>query len=153
MNETNPASVTSLSPYMAVEERKKKQKELIIEQLKKVPVIQIVCEKVGVGRSTFYRWRKDDPVFCDAIEHAIFMGVELINDLAESQLLAGIRDQNMTAIIFWLKNRHRAYRTRVELDANVSIERKLTDEEQISIRKALYLAKLIPNEDEFYESE
>jgi len=63
--------------------------------------------------------------------------------MAESQLLAGIRDQNMTAIIFWLKHRHRSYGTRVQLDANVNIERKLTPEEEEEIKRALALAKLI----------
>jgi hypothetical protein len=131
------------SPYKAVAIRQEKQKELVIEQLKKTPIIQIVCEKAGIARATFYRWRRDDIVFADAVEHAIFMGVDLINDMAESQLLAGIRDQNMTAIIFWLKHRHRSYGTRVQLDANVNIERKLTPEEEEEIKRALALAKLI----------
>lgn len=137
--------------YPAVVERQDKQKELLIEQLKKTPIIQIVCEKVGVSRATFYRWKRDDLVFADAVEHAIFMGVELVNDMAESQLLSAIRDQNMTAIIFWLKHRHRGYGTRVALDANLKIERQLTPEEQSAVKKALSLAQLIP-EEEIYES-
>lgn len=134
---------TELSPYGAVAKRQEKQKELVIEQLKKTPIIQIVCEKVGISRATFYRWRRDDIVFADAVEHALFMGVDLINDMAESQLLAGIRDQNMTAIIFWLKHRHRAYGTRVQLDANLNVERKLTPEEEEEIKRALAFARLI----------
>lgn len=132
------------SPYPAVAERQDKQKELVIEQLKKTPIIQIVCEKVGISRATFYRWKQDDLVFADALEHAIFMGVELVNDMAESQLLSAIRDQNMTAIIFWLKHRHRSYGTRVSLDANLNVNRSLSTEEQETIKKALSLAKLIP---------
>jgi len=139
--------------YPAVVERQAKQKELVIEQLKKTPIIQIVCEKVGVSRATFYRWKQDDLAFADAIDRAIFMGVELINDMAESQLLAAIRDQNMTAIIFWLKHRHRGYGTRVELDANLKIERKLSPEEQVAVRKALSLAQLIsPNNTDYEET-
>lgn len=134
------------SPYRAVVVRQDKQKELVIEQLKKVPIIQIVCEKVGISRATFYRWKQDDLVFADAIDHAIFMGVELINDMAESQLLAAIRDQHMTAIIFWLKHRHRSYGTRVSLDANLRVDKQLTDEEQETIKRALELAKLIPEQ-------
>jgi len=139
--------------YPAVVERQAKQKELVIEQLKKTPIVQIVCEKVGVSRATFYRWKQDDLAFADAIDRAIFMGVELINDMAESQLLAAIRDQNMTAIIFWLKHRHRGYGTRVELDANLKIERKLSPEEQVAVRKALSLAQLIsPNNTDYEET-
>ncbi|MFH1142745.1 MAG: phBC6A51 family helix-turn-helix protein [Candidatus Uhrbacteria bacterium] len=138
--------------YPTVVERQEKQKELVIEQLKKTPIIQIVCEKVGISRATFYRWKQDDLAFADAIDRAIFMGVELINDMAESQLLAAIRDQNMTAIIFWLKHRHRGYGTRVELDANLKIERKLSPEEQAAVRKALSLAQLISPNNEEYET-
>lgn len=132
------------SPYPSVVERQDKQKALVVEQLKKTPIIQVVCEKVGISRATFYRWKRDDIVFADAVEHAIFMGVELVNDMAESQLLAAIRDQNMTAIIFWLKHRHRAYGTRVQLDANLKLEKKLTPDEQEAIKKALSLAQLLP---------
>lgn len=135
------------SPYRAVAERQLKQKELVLEQLKKAPIIQIVCEKVGISRATFYRWKRYDAVFADAVDQALFLGVELINDMAESQLLGAIRDKNMTAIIFWLKHRHRAYGTRVQLDGHVQIERKLTNEEQESIRKALSLAQLLPSND------
>lgn len=137
--------------YPAVAERQQKQKELVLEHLKKTPIIQIVCEKVGVSRATFYRWKRDDLTFADDVEKAIFMGVDLVNDMAESQLLAAIRDQNMTAIIFWLKHRHRGYGTRVELDANLKVERQLTPEEQAAVKKALSLAQLIP-EEEIYES-
>lgn len=135
------------SPYPAVAQRQDKQKELVIEQLKKTPIIQIVCEKVGISRATFYRWKQDDPVFADALEHAIFMGIELVNDMAESQLLSAIRDQNMTAIIFWLKHRHGGYGTRVALDANVHVDRPLTDEEKEIIQKSLDFAKLLPKSD------
>jgi len=133
------------SPYRAVAVRQDKQKGLVIEQLKKTPVVQIVCEKIGISRATFYRWKRDDLVFADAVEHALFMGVELVNDMAESQLLSAIRDQNMTAIIFWLKHRHRSYGTRVDLNANLKIERKLSAEEQEAIKRALSLAQLLPS--------
>ena len=134
-------------------ERQGKQKELVIEQLKRTPIIQIVCEKVGISRATFYRWKQDDIVFADALDQAIFMGVELVNDMAESQLLAAIRDQNMTAIIFWLKHRHRAYGTKVSLDANLNVNRKLTIDEQETIKEALSLAKLIPESIAYDEQE
>lgn len=137
------------SPYPAVGERQRKQKELLLEQLRKTPIVQIACEKVGVSRASFYRWRRDDPVFADEAENAVYMGVNLVNDLAESQLISGIRDKNMTAIIFWLKHRHRAYGTRVDLNANLKVERNLTDEEQETIRKAIKLAALVGDPDDY----
>ncbi|MFH2062861.1 MAG: phBC6A51 family helix-turn-helix protein [bacterium] len=137
------------SPYPAVGERQRRQKELLIEQLRRTPIVQIACEKVGVSRASFYRWRRDDPVFADEAENAVYMGVSLVNDLAESQLISGIRDRNMTAIIFWLKHRHRAYGTRVDVNASLKVERKLSDEERETIRKAIRLASLTADPDEY----
>ena len=44
-----------------IEKRQSKNKEQLLEILKKTPIVQIACEKAGVGRATYYRWRKDDP--------------------------------------------------------------------------------------------
>ena len=81
-----------------------RNKELIIEKLKSLPIIQIACEKIGIGRATYYRWREQDPEFADAANKAIREGQQFINDMAESQLLSAIKDQNMTAIIYWLNH-------------------------------------------------
>jgi len=119
------------------------QKKLVVEQLKKNPIIQFVCERSGVSRATFYRWQKEDADFTKEVNEAIKEGVALVSDVAESQLLSAIKDKNMTAIIFWLKNRHAAYTTRVEVNANVKqITEKLTPEQESIVREALRLAAL-----------
>jgi len=38
-------------------------KKLLIEQLKKTPIVQMACEKTGVARSTYYRWKKQNKTF------------------------------------------------------------------------------------------
>ena len=76
-------------------------KQMIVEQLKKRPS-QVVCEKVGVGRSTYYRWRSENAEFKNKLTCGIKRGFLLVNDLAESQLVGAIRDRNLTAIIYWL---------------------------------------------------
>src|SRR5258708_1612843 len=101
------------------EARQEDKKELLIEQLKKIPIIQVACEKIGVGRATFYRWRKQDSEFSKATDEAISTGELLVNDMAESQLLSAIKDKNLTAIIFWLKHHHAKYATRVEVTARL----------------------------------
>lgn len=123
----------------------KEQKEKLIDQIKKTPIIQIACEKTGVSRATFYRWKKSDRKFRDAAEEALLDGEALINDMAESQLISSIRDKNMTAIIFWLKNRHKNYKNKVELSGSVSTSRDLTPEEEEMIRASLKHAGLINN--------
>lgn len=88
-------------------------KELLLEQLQRTPIIQIACEKVGVSRASLYRWKEDDPEFAKAVNKALTEGIAVVNDAAESQLLAGIKNANYTAVIFWLKNNHTNYRQRM----------------------------------------
>lgn len=136
-----------------VAKRQAKQKELILEQFKKTPIVQVVCEKTGIGRASYYRWRKDDEAFAEAADAALDTGASLVNDMAESQLIAAIRNQNLTAIIFWLKHHHAAYRTRVELNARLRTEEKLTPEQEAIVMQALKLTALITEDEQPDESE
>jgi len=43
-----------------IRERQDKNKQDIIEQLRRTPIIELTCKKIGIGRASFYRWRKDD---------------------------------------------------------------------------------------------
>lgn len=124
----------------------KNEKQLLIEQLKKTPVVQVACEKVGIGRATFYRWKNDDEKFATAVNEAIFDGNGLVNDMAESQLMSAIRDKNLTAIIFWLRNHHPSYATRVEVTAKLKHDdEQLSPEQEALVMKALKLASVLPN--------
>lgn len=117
-------------------------KSKLIEQIKKTPIIQIACEKTGISRATYYRWRKADSDFREEVEQALIDGAALVNDMAESQLISAIRNQNMTAIIFWLKNHHKDYKTKVELSGHLETSRKITKDEEEMIKKALLHADL-----------
>lgn len=125
----------------SVPERRQNQKEQLVELLKKTPIVQVACEKTGVGRATFYRWKKEDKEFARVADEALLEGSLLVNDLAESQLMSAIRDKNITAIIFWLKYHHSAYATKVEVMAHIkqSVE-ELTPEQEAVVREALRLA-------------
>lgn len=98
-----------------INSRIREDKKLLLEHLEKTPIVQIACEKSGVGRSTYYRWLQSDSVFAKKARKALQRWVFLMNDVAESQLLKGMKDGNMTAIIFWLKSRHSAYGTKLEI--------------------------------------
>lgn len=84
-------------------------KKQMLQQLKKTPIIQVTCEKLGIARATFYRWKQRDQKFSSAVDKALHEGSLLINDMAESQLITQIKNANLTAIIFWLKYHHRGY--------------------------------------------
>jgi len=130
----------------AIEKRQTKTKELIIEQLRKTPIVQIACEKAGVGRATYYRWRKEDKEFVKLADEALLEGSLLVNDMAESQLISAIRDQNLGAIVFWLKHHHPSYTTRLEVTAKLkNTDEKLTPEQENLVMKALKLAEVLPS--------
>jgi ACT domain-containing protein len=121
-------------------------KELLLAQLKKTPVIQIACEKLGIARSTFYRWKKENKKFAVKADKALAEGTDLINDMAESQLISAIRDRNMTSIIFWLKTHKEIYSDKLKITGHVTTQTKLTKEQTENIRKALTLAFSVTKE-------
>lgn len=136
-----------------IEKRQSKNKEQLLEILKKTPIVQIACEKAGIGRATYYRWRKEDAEFTQQADQALLDGSLLVNDMAESQLMSAIRDKNMTAIIFWLKHHHPAYLTRVEITSGQTKDPTLTTEQEEAVKKALLLAGIIKPEVQKNENE
>lgn len=135
-----------------IEKRQSKNKEQLLEILKKTPIVQIACEKAGVGRATYYRWRKEDTEFAEKSDQALQDGSLLVNDMAESQLMSAIKDKNMTAIIFWLKHHHSAYLTKVEITSANKAEDTLKPEQQDDVKKALVMAGILPAEERTKES-
>lgn len=128
-----------------IQKRIDKNQELLLEQLKKTPIVQVACEKVGIGRATYYRWRKENEYFAEQADISIAEGSLLVNDMAESQLMAAIRDKNLTAIIFWLKHHHPHYATKVEVTARLKSDNEtLTPEQEALVTRALKLAALLP---------
>lgn len=98
----------------------KKEQEELLMMLRKVPIVQAACSKVGVSRATYYRWRKDRPEFAKLADAAIKEGTLMVNDVAESKLLSKIEEGNMTGIIFWLKNHHPRYEDKLTVKAQAS---------------------------------
>ena len=76
-------------------------------------VMTTACEKYGVTRKTVWDAAKKDEAFAAALEEV----KEKRLDLAESQLLKRIMNEDTTAIIFYLKTqgRHRGYFERHEV--------------------------------------
>lgn len=90
------------------ERRKEKQKKDILKALKNtMGNVSLSCEKVGISRFAFYKWRDEDPEFDKAVEEIN----ERTLDFVESKLMQGIQDGNARMIIFFLstKGRGRGY--------------------------------------------
>ncbi len=130
-----------------IQDRTAQNRQLMLEQLKKTPVVQICCEKLNISRSTYYRWREEDAEFAKQADTALAEGVALVNDMAESQLLSAIRDRNISSIFYWLNHRHPAYSNKLEITAKVK-DTTLTAEQQELIQKALQHAALLLKTDE-----
>lgn len=126
------------------------EKERILAQLRQLPIVEVACKKIGVSRSSFYRWKKDDPEFSKAVHEAIIEGENLICDMSESQLISLIRDKNFQSIQLWLKTHHPKYANKIELSGSLSVkEDTLTEEEKKLIEEALRLA--MPKQEEIKE--
>lgn len=120
-------------------------KKLFLENLKKVPIIQVACEKAGVSRATVYRWRDKDKKFRKTLDEALSQGEALINDMGESQLISLMKEKNFSAIRFWLNHRHDKFKERVEVTTKSEEQEKLSPEEAKVVREALRLASFSKN--------
>lgn len=114
-------------------------KTLLVEQLRKGPIVESACQKVGISRMTFYRWKSEDEKFSKEVDQAILDGQKLINDLAESQLISAVNDKNIPAITYWLKHHHPSYKTRIEIEGAIETIQKLSPEDEALRIKAFKL--------------
>lgn len=116
-------------------------KNKIIEQFRKMPITQIACERAGIGRTTYYRWRKEDENFRKTADEAITEGEALITDMSESQLINLVREKHFPAVQLWLRQHHPKYGNKVELSGRLNIEDELlTPEQEALVTKVLKLA-------------
>jgi hypothetical protein len=89
-------------------------KKAIIEALEKsLGVVTTACKIVGVGRTTFYGWMKEDEVFAERVED--IQNIAL--DFVESKLFENIKDGKTSEMIFYLKTKgkKRGYVERQEI--------------------------------------
>lgn len=113
-----------------------KERKIILDQLRKTPIVQIACEKTGIARATYYRWRKQSKKFKKESDKAIIDGRFMVNDLAESQLINAIKDKNFGAIKFWLNSHHIDYKSKVEITHRDN-DIPLTKDQKALVRQAL----------------
>jgi hypothetical protein len=112
-----------------------------LEELTRIPIVQVACEKTGLSRNSVYRWRKEDPVFARKMNEALAAGVDFVNDMSESQLLNLIKEKHWPAISFWLRHRNNNYKNTLEITTKEDSE-ELTPAQAKIVRQALKLAKI-----------
>ena len=97
-------------------------KKILLEEIGKYGNIYGACFKLGIDRSTFYRWLGKNKRFKKEAEEALKMGRENICDLAESKLLQNVKNGNQNSIEYVL--RHNSDRYRKKETSNVVIVHK-----------------------------
>ena len=60
-----------------------------------------IANNMGIGRTTLYDWRQKEPNIANALKK----GKEVVDFEVENALLKSAIEGNVTAQIFWLKNR------------------------------------------------
>lgn len=130
-----------------ISKRQDQHKEKVLENLKKIPVVQVACERAGISRATYYRWLKNEK-FAEQANKAIAEGEKFINDMSESQLINLIKDKNLSAINLWLKTHHQKYANKLQIEGKIKTEtEKLTHEQEEAILKALELSSISGSKD------
>lgn len=119
-----------------VDERVKREKELMLKTLREMPIPAVACEKTGIGHSTFYSWRKNDKEFLSKVEEAMIIGDNFLNDLAKSQMVSLMRDKYWPTIKYHLEKKHPEYMSR---DSTSAKDESLTKEQEALVRQALRL--------------
>ena len=104
---------------MAKTNKKQQTKKALLEALEKsLGIVTTACKIVGINRTTFYQYLKDDADFAQAVKEI----EEVTLDFAESQLHKQIKEGNTPATIFYLKTKgkRRGFVERTEHDFRTS---------------------------------
>lgn len=109
----------------------------IIRQLQSAPIVQLACERAGVSRAAYYRWRTNDVIFARAADHVLEAGRFLINDMAESQLIRKVKNGDGSAIKYWLSHNHPNYSKKYIHVPCHTCETKSTEEKHREERRDL----------------
>jgi hypothetical protein len=114
--------MNNLKKQKTIANRQIKLKGLVLDQLRHYPIVQVACEKAGVGRQTYYHWREEDQEFGESADKAMLEGEDLFNDLSEHQLLSLMKDKHWPAIHYWLEKRHPKFnKTKIEFDQPIEV--------------------------------
>lgn len=114
--------------------RTQKLVDKLVAELERTGIPLTACSKVGVSRSTYYRWRQENIVFKLQTDEAIQIGRENITDLAESKLVKNIGDGNQRAIEFQLRHNDSRYRYFSQQEFVKVLESRSNDEKpEISV--------------------
>src|ERR1700741_4335110 len=103
-----------------VADRQEKERHILLEVYKEMPITEIACKRAGIGRATYYRWRTENLSFAEEADAAIRLGRERITDMSESKMIAMIGKEKIAAIQTWLKHNSERYAPRPNIRTQIA---------------------------------
>lgn len=132
------ASKNSSGREKKIADRIAEDKKNLLEHLQKTPIVLHATKMIGIGRTTYYDWRKHDPKFAKSADEALREGIRLMNEVVELQLFSLMKEKKFEPVRFWLTHRHPAYANKVEFSGTMTTkEGPMTAERKALLWKAL----------------
>jgi len=89
-----------------------KEKNKLLEEIEKNGNVYLSCMKLGINRSTFYRWLKNKN-FKKKADEATEHGRQGNCDIAESALMMKVKQKDLGAIKYYLGHNSPKYKQKV----------------------------------------
>jgi len=110
--------------------KKDKVQDKFLAELERVPIIAFACEKVDISRNTYYRWCDEDLDFALAAQERLEIGVDFVNDHAQTNILNGIKSGDMGVSKWWLSRRHKDFRIPIIVNRHTDPRLERAEEER-----------------------
>lgn len=115
--------------------KSKKLLNSIIDSISDGATVTGVCQKFGIARKTFYRWKEEDADFAGALQNAEGMRENLKNDIAEREHMKLINQGDWRAIKYQLEKKSFAEMKLAAEEFRTKIREIMKTERTDSIRK------------------
>ena len=81
-----------------------KTKQKLLEEIQKFGIVFLACQKIGINKATYYRWKNEDKKFKEEAKEAERIGRENICDIAKYSLVQNIKEKNERSIEYALSH-------------------------------------------------
>jgi hypothetical protein len=85
------------------------ERRKFIETLEECPFLTIAAKRVGIDKSTIYRWKNKNKKFHDKMNESLEKGRELMVDVVEGVTFSEAKKGNMQACRMILENNSKRY--------------------------------------------
>lgn len=109
-------------------------KNKLLKELEKTGNVYISCARVGIDRSTYYEWLKNDKEFGKKMREAIKRGREGNCDIAEYALMKNAKEGKMDAIKYVLGHQSKIYKPK-DRKIHLIHDNKNNSEKAVELRK------------------